>query len=119
MGLSLKEIKHSTLSDLSLYSKSYELMKKKKDEDMYLMAVYTYNALETALHNFGLIFDTKHKGHRIPFMDKPLLSKSEEKKLEDMTDEELDIEIKKAIKVEQQYMNRTTLKPTKIAISRR
>lgn len=120
MGIPLKEIKHSTLSNLYLYSDAYELKKRKNDEDMYIMACYTYNALETALHNFGLIFDTKHRGKRIEFIDKPFMYKGEEKKeLEDMTEEELDREIMKAIEVEQQIMNRTTLKPTKIIISRR
>lgn len=87
---------------------------------MYLMACYTYSALETALHNFGLIFDSKHRGKRIAFMDKPFMYKDENKKnLEDMTDEELDREIMKAIEVEQQIMNTSKLKPTKVAIKGR
>jgi len=89
-------------------------MKKKMiDEYMYMMASYNFNALTIALYNFGLGFDAKHSRQPKNFLDKPFLYV--EKKLEDMTDEELDVEIRKAIQAEQQYMNRSKLPPTIIA----
>lgn len=116
IGVSFNEIYHSTLNQLKLHDDAYELKQKILDEQMYIMSCYTYKALETALHNFGLIFDTKHKGKPIDFLDKPFLHKEPVKKaLEDMTDEELDAEIQKAIMVEQEYMNKSKLPRTRIS----
>lgn len=111
----LKEIKHSTLNALKLYDDAYLLKKEILDEQMYIMGCYTYHALETSLHNFGLIFDSKHTNHRIDYLDKPFLKKEVKKDLDEMTDEELDAEIQKAIMAEQEYMNKSKLPKTRIS----
>ena len=106
---------HSTLYMLSFYDDAYKLKREIMDENMYLMGVYNYHALSVALHNFSAIFDDKNKVKPEKFLDKPFLQKAKEKPLEEMTDEELDIEIYKAIQTEQQYMNRSKLPPTIVA----
>ena len=116
IGVPLNEIKHSTLNTLKLYDDAYSVKKEILDEQMYIMSCYTYKALETSLHNFGLIFDSKHRDKPIDFLDKPFLRKETVKKpLEEMTDVELDAEIQKAIMMEQEYMNKSRLPKTKIS----
>ena len=106
---------HSTLYALSFYDDAYKLKREIIDENMYLMGVYNFHAMTIALHNFSAIFDSKSKVKRENYLDMPFLQKAKEKPLEEMTDEELDIEIFKAIQKEQQYMNRSKLPPTIIA----
>lgn len=114
-GLKLNEIMHSTLHDLSFYDDAYAKQREIMDENMYIMGVYNFNAFSTALHNFSMIFDSKGNVRPQQYIEKPFLQKAKEKPLEEMTDEELDIEIYKAIQKEQQYMNRSKLPPTIVA----
>lgn len=110
---------HSTLYELHLYDKGHDLKRKMIDEISYMMGVYNYNGLQTALHNFGLAFDTKHKSKHIDYLDKPFLYKDPVKKsLSEMTDEEIDVEIQKAILVEKEFMKNSRKPVTKYAKSR-
>ena len=107
---------HSTLVKLSLYDDAHALKQRMIDEYLYMMGCYNFRALDTAFHNFSLGFDTKHNHEPKGYLEKPFMHKEDIKKpLEEMTDEELDEEIMKAIQMEQQYMNRSKLPPTKIA----
>ena len=106
---------HSTLYKLSFYDDAYKLKREVMDENMYLMGVYNFRAFTTALHNFSIIFDKKGQMKIENYLEKPLLQKAKEKPLDEMTDDELDEEIYKAIQKEQQYMNRSKLPPTIIA----
>lgn len=84
------------------------------DEISYLMGCYNYAALETGLHNFGLGF-SKNRGQKLSYLERPFMQKEQVKDIDEMDDEELEYEIRKAIELEQQYMNRSKLPPTKIA----
>lgn len=113
MGLSLNEIKHSTLSNLSLYDMAFEIKKKQIDEQMYIMGAYNFRALTASLHNALMGFDSKHTHKPINYLEKPFTQA--DKEIEDMTDEEYDREVRKAIEIEQQYMNSSKLPVTVIA----
>ena len=104
---------HSTLFKLSFYDKAYELQIKRQDEMMYMNSIYTFKALQTALYNFGLGLSGKNTKSPMNYLDKPLMY--HEKELSEMTDEEYDIAVMKAIEIEQQYMNRSKLPATVIA----
>ena len=113
MGLSYNEIVHSTLCKLSVYEEAHKIKKKMIDEQMYVMGCYNFEALTVALYNFGLGLSGKTSKQPKKYLDKPYLC--EQKDIEEMTDTELDAEIRKAIQTEQQYMNRSKLPPTIIA----
>ena len=105
-----------TLYQLSFYDTAFNQKRESIDEMLYMMGCYNFRAFSTALHNFALGFNSKTVKPPMDYLDKPFLCKEPMKKdLDDMTDEELDAEIRKAIEIEQQYMNRSTLPPTKIA----
>lgn len=104
---------HSTLFKLSFYDKAYELQIKRQDEMMYLNSIYTFKALQTSLYNFGLGLSGKNNKSPKDYLDKPLMY--HEKELSEMTDEEYDIALIKAIEIEQQYMNKSKLPATVIA----
>lgn len=113
MGLKYDEIMHSTWFKLSFYDKAYELQIKRNDEIMYMNSVYTFKALQIALYNFGLGMSGKNTKSPMNYLDKPFMY--HEKDLSEMTDEEYDMALMKAIEIEQQYMNRSTLPATVIA----
>jgi len=93
-----------TLNKLYFYDEAYKLKVKMQDEQMYIASCYTFKALTTALHNFSLGFDTKHKHKPMEYLDKPLLAKEFKKDIEDMTEEELNKEIQKAIMAEEMWI---------------
>ena len=92
---------HSTLVKLSFYDDAYKLQVKMMDEQMYLASCYTFRALTTALYNFGLGFDPKHKNKPQEYLKKPFMA--EEKTLDNMTDDELNREMQKAIMAEEMW----------------
>lgn len=107
---------HSTLAELSVYDDAYNLKRKIIDEQSYMIGVYVYKALDVALYNFGIGLNPKSKLKPKDYLKKPFMVDEEvEKQLEDMTDEELDAEIQKAIMIEQEYMNKSKLPKTRIA----
>lgn len=102
MGLSYEKIMHSTLYKLSFYDDAFELQVKKKDEEMYMLGCYFYEAITTALTNFSYGMDTKHTHKPLKYREKPYLA--ENKTLDDMTEEELNREIQKAIMAEEMWI---------------
>lgn len=107
---------HLTLYKLSFYDTAFIQKRETMDEMLYMMGCYNFKALSVALHNFSLGFNPKNVKPPMDYLEKPFLCRETIRKdLDDMTDEELDAEIRKAIEIEQQYMNRSKLPPTKIA----
>lgn len=95
---------HLTLNKLSFYDEAYKLKVKMQDEQMYIAGCYTFKALTTALHNFSLGFDTKHNHKPLEYLDKPFLSQTIKKNLDEMSEEELNKEIEKAIMAEEMWI---------------
>jgi hypothetical protein len=95
---------HLTLNKLSFYDDAHKLKVKMQDEQMYIASCYTYRALSTAFHNFSLGFDTKHSHKPMDYLDKPFMAQNIKKDLDDMTEEELNKEIEKAIMAEEMWI---------------
>ena len=74
------------------------------DEQMYIASCYTFKALETALHNFSLGFDTKHNHKPIKYLERPFMSQEDKRDLDEMTEEEINREIEKAIMAEEMWI---------------
>ena len=78
MGLSLKDIRHSTLSDLRFYDEGYKRKRKMIDEIAYFDGYYTYEAVAVAIGN---AFRGKgQKPHK--YRDKPILFEDSEANLQ-------------------------------------
>lgn len=95
---------HSTLIKLSLYDDAYALKSKMMDEQMYISSVYTYRAFTTALQNFAMCLNPKNHHEPIKYLEKPFLSMERKKNIEEMTEEELNREIEKAIMAEEMWI---------------
>lgn len=78
MGLSLKDIRHATLSDLRFYDEGYKRKRKMIDEIAYFDGYYTYEAVAIAIGN---AFRGKgQKPHK--YRDKPILFEDSEANLQ-------------------------------------
>lgn len=93
-----------TLNKLSFYDEAHKIRLKMQDELMYISGCYTFKALSTALHNFSLGFDTKHSHKPIEYLDKPFTAQEIKKSLDEMTEEEINKEIEKAIMAEEMWI---------------
>lgn len=80
------------------------------DEISYIIGVYNYKALEVALYNFGLGFDSKHTKKPEKYLEKPFMFRQYEKDIEDMTEEELNKAIQKEIEKEEMWIRNSRIK---------
>lgn len=90
IGVSRKEFYHSTLANLRDFDDAYKLRRKIEDERDYLVGVYAYEAVSTAIANAF-----RQKGAKlIEYRDKPILVEIEEREhLKHLTDEEKQVHI--------------------------
>ena len=73
LGVSKQEVMESTPRELWCYEDAFKLRRKHEDEVSYVMGIYTYNAVATALGNAF-----RGKGKKAEeYLKYPLLSKDE------------------------------------------
>jgi len=89
IGVSLKEIYHSTLVELSLYDKAYELKEEINDTHSWLIGMYMYEAMTVVVSNAFASKGAKPKTYR----EKPILAEYKDKNRE-LTEEEKQEQIK-------------------------
>lgn len=103
-GVSAGDIKWSCPKDLEPYIEAYKLEEKKKDENNWMLGLYIQSAVSVAVeHNLA------GKKAKSKYLEKPLLQEAEDKNRE-ITPEEMDREIQKAILMERQWISRLKAK---------
>ena len=79
IGVSRKEILHSTPKVLKEYDLAYDLTRKRRDEEMWFMGQYVYSAVATAVeHNLA------GKKAKSEYLKKPVMQLAEDKRFEQM-----------------------------------
>lgn len=76
IGVNKNDFFHSTPKELTYYDKAYELRRKVKDEQDFMLANYIYEAIAVVIHNAF----AKKNSQPLKFRDKPYLQEIEEKK---------------------------------------
>ncbi len=89
IGLTLGEIRHSTLSDLHYYDEAYMLRREMQDELLWLNGIYTLEAFRVVLSNAFQSKNTLPEKYR----DKPIMTEIREKNRV-LTEEEKEEQIK-------------------------
>lgn len=78
MGLSLKEIQHSTLLDLRFYDEGYKIKRRMIDEISFFDGFYTYEAVAIAVGNAF-----RGKGQKpLELRKRPILAENSEENLQ-------------------------------------
>lgn len=79
IGVSRREILHSTPKVLKEYDLAYDLTRKRRDEEMWFMGQYVYSAVATAVeHNLA------GKKAKSEYLKKPVMQLAEDKRFEQM-----------------------------------